>query len=91
MLLNWEVIAYVNESVISGAWSLKDADEWATKVMYASDNDTLRYDPKLDEPSLWETSQFLCGIHMQISHGKYLHSAEQVKQEYERCWERRCA
>lgn len=86
MLLNWQVVSEVYESVISGRHSLEDADLWATSILSAYDAGTLRFEPEKDETDLWKAAKFLFGIDMKVAPGEYLHSIEQVAQEYEKNW-----
>ena len=91
MLLNWQIIAEVFEGVIQGRLSLEDANDWARKIMEGNDVGTLMFEPKKDEPDLWEAAMYLCSIDMLVASDEYLHSTEQVKQEYERRWKQTSA
>ncbi|QPB85430.1 hypothetical protein CWC22_020630 [Pseudoalteromonas rubra] len=73
-------------NLIAGELSREDADRWAYKMMQAFDNDSLEFIPSSDESKLWEGVQYLFGIDTMEEPGEYIHTIEEIEEEFNRKW-----
>jgi hypothetical protein len=86
MLLIIDDIKEIFNGLISGRISREEADRWAYERMQAFDSDSLEFEPITNEDLLWSAIQYLYGIDTKVSPDEYMHSIEEIKQAFEKRW-----
>lgn len=76
------------KDLINGSISRDEADRWAYSMMQAFDNNSLEFIPPSDESLLWEGIRYLYGIDIMEEPGEYLHSIEEIREEFFNKWSR---
>lgn len=64
----------------------EEADRWAFKRIQAFDSGVLQFLPQTDEEILWSAIQYLYGIDIKISPDEYMHSIDDIQEEFEKTW-----
>lgn len=88
MRVTHEDVHAVFTALISGKIDRESADCWAHERMEAFDAEQLEFEPTEDEAQLWDAIMYLLGIDMQIAPGEYMHSIEDIREQYEKRWKR---
>ena len=86
MLVSLSDVRLIFGKLIDGKISREEADRWAYEKVKAFDAGSLEFESVTDEQSLWNAIKYLYGIDTKISPFEYMHSIEEIKNEFIEKW-----
>ena len=69
-------ISQAFDSIIKEEKPREEVASWASKLLFAADDDKLEYDPPYEEDRIWDGIGYLMGVDLLNIDGSYLHSIE---------------
>jgi hypothetical protein len=76
MIISLNEIKQAFDLLIKEKKSREEIANWASKLLFAHDDQLLEFDPPIEKRKIWEGIKYLMGVDLLDIDGTYLHSKE---------------